>query len=337
MDPNARRFRKLARRGGRPVGAKRCASEAVGSAPVNLTLPVITGTTAVGDTLTCSSDTWSGVPAPTFARQWQRDGADIAGETAATHVIVTADLGTTLTCEVTATNAVGSAMAESAGTAIPYVPDYEAGLILDLWAEAGITEAGTGVSSWVSGVGAHDFVQATDSKRPTYEATGLGGKPSVLFAIATSESLVCASSGPTSTTNNHVLIVACNQITAGGRQDLMDIQSGRLWFASGNYSVNKVGWFDSAERNTGAAATGAQILSWVLGGGTGECFRGSTSLGTATYVDRAVGGAVSIGSDYVGSSCFGGRLGRAMLFNTIDAARDARVRAWMSTYYGIAL
>ena len=87
--------------------------------PENLTVPVVTGTTGLGDTLTATAGTWNGSPAPTFEYQWTRGGVDIVGATDAAYVIVTDDQGTTVAVTVTATNATGSDTAASSGTAIP--------------------------------------------------------------------------------------------------------------------------------------------------------------------------------------------------------------------------
>ena len=88
-------------------------------APANTAVPVITGTTALGDTLTATAGTWTGTPEPTFVYQWTRGGADIAGATSATNVIVAEDQGTNIAVKVTATNTAGSATATSANTAVP--------------------------------------------------------------------------------------------------------------------------------------------------------------------------------------------------------------------------
>ena len=85
------------------------------TAPVNSVPPSITGTTTVGQTLTAANGTWSGSPTITYAYQWKRGGANISGATASTYVLVTADLGATITATVTATNSVGNASATSAG------------------------------------------------------------------------------------------------------------------------------------------------------------------------------------------------------------------------------
>jgi len=81
----------------------------VGDPPVNTVAPDITGNVLVGQVLTCSTGTWTGAAPITYTYQWFRGATAIPLATAATYTIVTADLGTALTCQVTATNAVGAA------------------------------------------------------------------------------------------------------------------------------------------------------------------------------------------------------------------------------------
>jgi hypothetical protein len=99
----------------RGQAAYRRAADAAGKIPINSVLPAITGTTTVGQTLTCSTGTWS--RSPTFARQWMRDGVDIPGATASTYLLVSADLGKKLRCRVTATSSGVPATVMSAETA----------------------------------------------------------------------------------------------------------------------------------------------------------------------------------------------------------------------------
>lgn len=84
-----------------------------GAYPTNTVAPAITGTPTVGQNLTCSTGTWTGTATITYARQWMRDGVDIAGATSATYALVGADQTRTITCEVTATNSLGSITALS--------------------------------------------------------------------------------------------------------------------------------------------------------------------------------------------------------------------------------
>lgn len=81
-------------------------------APVNTVAPAVTGTTAIGDTLTCGTGTWTGSNI-TYSYQWQRDGVDISGATASTYLLVLADDARSIRCVVTATNSGGAVSADS--------------------------------------------------------------------------------------------------------------------------------------------------------------------------------------------------------------------------------
>jgi hypothetical protein len=74
--------------------------------PEPTVIPAITGTLTVGSTLTCSTGTWSGTPT-SYAYQWLRDGVEIGGATASTHLLVSGDSGKMIGCAVTATDASG--------------------------------------------------------------------------------------------------------------------------------------------------------------------------------------------------------------------------------------
>jgi hypothetical protein len=83
------------------------------TAPVNTVAPAITGTAQEGQIVTCSTGTWTGTPTITFAYQWKRNGSNIGSATNSTYTLVTADVSQSITCQVTATNPVGSANATS--------------------------------------------------------------------------------------------------------------------------------------------------------------------------------------------------------------------------------
>lgn len=87
---------------------------AAANMPVNSVLPAITGTKTVGQTLTCSSGTWS--KSPSFAYQWLRDGVPISGATASTRVLAAGDAGALMSCTVIATKGGAQAVATSAQT-----------------------------------------------------------------------------------------------------------------------------------------------------------------------------------------------------------------------------
>jgi hypothetical protein len=94
-----------------------------GVGPTNTALPTITGTAQVGQTLTASEGSWASKFLVNFADSWLRcdtTGSNCAnfGETATTHVVGAADMGSTLRFQVTATNPAGTTVVTSAQTAV---------------------------------------------------------------------------------------------------------------------------------------------------------------------------------------------------------------------------
>lgn len=97
------------------VAYKLVAAGGGGSAPTNTTAPVVTTSGAVASS---TPGAWTGSPSG-YTYQWQRDNsgggtyADIAGQTASTKTVVSADTGCQVRCRVTATNGIGSTSANS--------------------------------------------------------------------------------------------------------------------------------------------------------------------------------------------------------------------------------
>jgi hypothetical protein len=90
---------------------------AFSTTPANTVAPVVSGTATVGQTLSTTNGTWSGIPTPTFTYQWQRAGSNIGSATSSTYLLVAADVGSAIRCVVTATNVAGSSSANSNATA----------------------------------------------------------------------------------------------------------------------------------------------------------------------------------------------------------------------------
>jgi len=89
------------------------------SAPANTAAPTISGTAELGATLTGNHGTYTGSPI-SYTYRWLRNGSAIGSATAQTYVLVSADLGTTITFEETPTGPGGTgAAATSAGVVIP--------------------------------------------------------------------------------------------------------------------------------------------------------------------------------------------------------------------------
>ncbi len=92
------------------------------TAPVNKSRPTISGTAAVGETLTANSGTWTG--AVSFTHQWQvcdangNNCVDIVGATGTTYGVRSSDVGRELRVRVKASNKFGSTTATSNFTSI---------------------------------------------------------------------------------------------------------------------------------------------------------------------------------------------------------------------------
>lgn len=78
------------------------------TAPSISGVPVATGTAQVGQTLTATPGTASGNPTPTRSWEWLREGTPIAGATASTYLLVSADEGALIRPRQTEWNGVGS-------------------------------------------------------------------------------------------------------------------------------------------------------------------------------------------------------------------------------------
>jgi hypothetical protein len=94
-----------------------------GVAPSNASLPTMSGIAQQSQVLSASPGTWNGTTPISYSYQWLRcdtsgtSCGNIAGATAQTYNVVSADVGTTIRVAVTATNAGGSGLATSLQTA----------------------------------------------------------------------------------------------------------------------------------------------------------------------------------------------------------------------------
>ena len=88
---------------------------AAGTGPVNTAPPTITGTRLPGEQLSCNPGTWSG-SGITYTFVWRRDGSVVG--TGTTYALLSADVGKSFTCTVTASFAGGSTTVTSAAVTV---------------------------------------------------------------------------------------------------------------------------------------------------------------------------------------------------------------------------
>jgi hypothetical protein len=80
--------------------------------PAVVDVPHLSGSAVVGGTLNCTMGNWEKMDAEphSYAFGWQSDGAAV-GEGEVTYIVAESDVGHSITCVVTATNAFGSTAA----------------------------------------------------------------------------------------------------------------------------------------------------------------------------------------------------------------------------------
>ena len=149
--------------------------------------PTITGTPAVGSTLTAHAGTW-GPGTVGFSYQWVRGGADIVGATSSTYTPVSADAGATISVRVTGSETgYATASVTSAPTAAVTGGTLTAGTVTvtgtttftsTLTANAGTWGPGTVTLSYQWLRGGADIAGATDATY-TLQAADVGAKISV--------------------------------------------------------------------------------------------------------------------------------------------------------------
>lgn len=80
--------------------------------------PVVSGTPEDGQTLSCTTGTWTNTPSG-YTYQWKADAVNIGGATASTFLLTATQIGAMMTCAVVASNAGGSGSASTSNSVGP--------------------------------------------------------------------------------------------------------------------------------------------------------------------------------------------------------------------------
>ena len=297
--------------------------------PTNTSPPTISGTIATGQDVTCLPGTWTG--SPTYAYQWMRNSVNIPGEIASTHIVATADQGYSVSCNVTATNAGGSASLASNALSIPYyfpagaaaiystrlaVSGY-LGKALQVRKSSGATQdigfvgndfdaaaaiafaAGSAltVSKWYDQSGhTLDLVQAT-----------VGSQPSLLMvnnrAYITFEGhLLSAASSVVANSDHTVGIVGWSGTGAAQQIPMGDFGGTNGWFLVANNSVLKSAGYYSSGGSFQNAATGGMMaqspMRWMAARASGALtvyLNGASVKTAAGATNTATGSKLVVG------------------------------------------
>jgi hypothetical protein len=176
-------------------------------------MPQLAGTGRIGEPVTLQPGVWSGSPAPVLARQWLRDGLAIPGATGASYLPVAADDEASLACRVTATNAGGSAAAETAGLAVSYTAPLAHGALADLVFFQGSTPRTVATAAVFAG---EDLTFTVSGAGATIDpATGLASIPVATGLIGETVSVSASNSGGSASLDFKVTVIGA-PVAAGG-------------------------------------------------------------------------------------------------------------------------
>ncbi|MCA1689724.1 MAG: hypothetical protein LC720_04550, partial [Actinobacteria bacterium] len=106
-------FEVAANAGGTSTPVATSPTGVVSVPPVNTAAPSVSGQAVVGGILACTTGTWTGTQPIAYTYEWAGDGIPIAGAVSSTHKLAATDVAQAIGCTVTATNAAGSAPAQS--------------------------------------------------------------------------------------------------------------------------------------------------------------------------------------------------------------------------------
>jgi hypothetical protein len=215
--------------------------------PVNSVAPAVTGTTEVGQTLSCSTGTWSG--SPSFTYQWKRDGVSIGSATSSTYLLDALDEATNIKCTVGASNLAGSGTSTDSNTVGPIDPANPE--LFPGWT--------TGrVFSWAD--------DPTDFTTSNYTVTTDGGEPALVHTTGHEFDEVSVLTNATDIGAARVEIRYRAQPASGlsiqnisMKPRVRDIDSNNYWEISRDFGAGHASWMLVGEKIAGTAIGGSAL------------------------------------------------------------------------------
>lgn len=124
--------------------------------------------------------------------------------------------------------------------------------------------------------------------------------------------------GLTNPAGNYTFFIALKQSDTSELSDyVFDTQTGRLILAY-PYTANNIGYYDGVWSGTPLTYNDFINLSFILNNSGSSIYKDNTLLTSGlAYTQRAIGGNVAIGSNYVGANPFGGVMENFMIYNKV--------------------
>lgn len=322
------------------------------AAPVNSVAPVASGTVTIGGSLSCTTGTWSG--SPTYAYQWRRAGVNIGGATASSYTPVATDIGRAIDCVVTATNAGGSASADSNDLAYDTATALGAKLTVLLDERE---QDGSPIDVWQNqDASVADFTASTTARPATgrtinsLAAPNFDGTANVISSASTMTDMTTPA-----TPAFHVMAVfsvdainTTSVLTAAAANDQVICNTPGYFGLglrnnAGSYEVQC--WIFSTIYE-GVTLTGLSLSTpalvdyWATGGAINARLAAGTTQTDATVAAIPAGaprnGPIKIGGNYNSSHFYDGIVGRIVVCNAAMSANEqADERAYIANIYGV--
>jgi hypothetical protein len=314
------------------------AKRAGGDPPVNTVAPVVSGLILENATLTTTDGTWLNSPTG-YTYQWKRDGASIGGATSQTYVVQAADVGTSLSVTVTASNAFGSASADSnalediVAALLWYDPSDLSTLFTDAAGTTPVTTDGDLVRYVTDKSGnGHDAVNnGADAGVPVYH-TGSG----LHWVTFTAASLQSYNSGPVVTiVQDMAAITAFNRAAAGTNSFALNGSTAHTgWWFTDNKIYGKLGGTESTG-STADTSTGDFVLT-TQRDATNEVRR-LNAVQVGTRAAPAVSGGTLYWGRTQGGTYTQGKCYQVLVVGSISAAQLAALETEVGVKAGLSI
>ncbi|MEL7114024.1 MAG: Ig-like domain-containing protein [Pseudomonadota bacterium] len=264
----------------------------LGTGPVNLAAPVISGIAAAGEVLTATQGLWiydSVAGTPVQGLQWQRGGVDIPGETGVTYTFQAGDIGPGIAVVETLTDANGAQSATSDALA-EFEPDLDPSLTgwWDASDTATITDIASAVTDWANKATGPDLIQTNGARQPTTGARVLNGLNIIDFDGG--DHLAQAVSLPTSGNMAFHMVLEIDS-TANAFEAILAVDATNDFQIDSNNAAQFDGRFNTAGIGTTVGLTGGpfsgpmivSVICDLTGAGEVEIFINDVSRGVASY------------------------------------------------------
>lgn len=312
--------------------------------PVNLAPPRVSGTPAPGAVLDAVAGLWihdadAGVPSRSW--QWQRGGADIPGQTAASYTAVAGDDLLGVGVVETLTDAFGARSASDTASA-GFLPSSDPQLTgwWDAADPATITDNGGAVSAWTDKSAGTALVQDFGARQPTTGIRQLNGLNVIDFdgADYLDQAVVLPASGDVAFHMVLAIDTTANEFEAVLAVDAVNdfqVDAGNTAQFDGRLNATGVG---PGGPLTGGPFAGATILSVICDftqTGTIEVFLGGVSRGVSAYtspLDAAA--ALHVMTNRSKNASVNGAA--AELVVTGDVANRAAYHSYLSQKWGLS-